>query len=73
VPDSSFEDARGFVVGVDWLVGGPVTRGYGPAESRPTKLWMGARATRIKYEAPEPEGGEYNGNNVGLVIGLNLF
>jgi hypothetical protein len=73
VPDTGFEDARGFVVGVDWLVGGPVSRSPSADGPRPTKLWMGVRATRILYQGPESEGGEYNGDNAGFIIGMNFF
>lgn len=72
VPGTSYDDAFGIVAGVDWLVGGPVSRQYTGDQPRPTKLWFGARMTRIKYVAPKSEGGSVDGSSIGFIVGLNF-
>lgn len=72
VPNTRFDNALGLVAEVDWLVSGPVTAGLGLDQPRPMLLWFGLRATVINYQAPQSEGGKYNGNNLGLILGLNF-
>lgn len=71
-PSSAFKNAKGLVVEADWLFGGVVTRVPGADEPRPTKLWMGIRATLIDYKTTDTDAKNYNGNNIGLLIGLNF-
>lgn len=71
-PNTSFENAMGLIVEADWLFGGVVTRVTGADEPRSTKLWMGVRMTLIDYKTADSYGNKYNGNNLGLLLGLNF-